>query len=77
MTLAGDDCLSTAQPNFSCPEGEFAASILIVDDDRDMLSMLERIVHKKCRCEVKIAPSGEAALQLLADWQPNLVLTDI
>jgi len=77
MTLAGDDCLRADQPNFSCPEGEFAATILIVDDDRDMLSMLERLIRKKCRCEVKIAPSGEAAWQLLADWQPNLVLTDI
>ena len=77
MTLAGDDCLSAAQPNFSCPEGEFAASILIVDDDRDMLSMLERIVRKKCCCAVKTASSGEAALQLLAEWQPDLVLTDI
>ena len=77
MTLAGDDCLSADQPNFSCPEGEFAAAILIVDDDRDMLSMLERLIHKKYHCEVKTAPSGEAAWQLLADWQPDLVLTDI
>lgn len=69
--------MSADQPNFSCPEGEFAASILIVDDDQDMLSMLERLVRKKCRCEVKAAPSGEAAWQLLADWQPNLVLADI
>ncbi|MCX5877351.1 MAG: sigma-54 dependent transcriptional regulator [Deltaproteobacteria bacterium] len=69
--------MSADQPNFSCPEGEFPASLLIVDDDRDMLSMLERIVRKKCRCEVKVAPSGEAAWQLLADWQPDLVLTDI
>ncbi|MCX5865511.1 MAG: sigma-54 dependent transcriptional regulator [Deltaproteobacteria bacterium] len=77
MTLAGDDCLSADQPNFSCPEGEFVAAILIVDDDRDMLSMLERLIHKKYHCEVKTAPSGEAAWQLLADWQPDLVLTDI
>ena len=69
--------MSADQPNFSCPEGEFAASILIVDDDQDMLSMLERLVRKKCRCEVKAAPSGEAAWQLLADWQPDLVLADI
>ncbi len=69
--------MSADQPNFSCPEGEFSASILIVDDDRDMLSMLERIVHKKCRCAVKTASSGEDALQLLAEWQPDLVLTDI
>ena len=77
MILAGDDCLTAAQPHFSCQEGEFAASVLIVDDDLDMLSMLERIVHKKCRCKVKTAPSGEQAWQLLEAWQPDIVLTDI
>ena len=77
LTLAGDECLSADQPNFSCPEGEFSASVLIVDDDLDMLSMLERIVHKKCRCEVKTASSGESAWQLLEEWQPDIVLTDI
>ena len=42
-----------------------------------MLSMLERLVGKKCRCELKTAPSGEKAWQLLADWQPDIVVTDI
>lgn len=69
--------MSADQPNLPCLEGEFAASVLIVDDDRDMLSMLERIVRKKYRCEVKTAASGEAAWQLLEDWQPDIVLTDI
>ncbi|MBU3937366.1 MAG: response regulator, partial [Proteobacteria bacterium] len=69
--------MTADQPNFSCPEGEFAASVLIVDDDLDMLSMLERIVRKKCRCEVKTASSGENAWQILEDWHPDLVLTDI
>lgn len=65
------------QQNFACPEGEFAASVLIVDDDLDMLSMLERIVRKKCRCEVKTASSGENAWQILENWRPDVVLTDI
>ena len=69
--------MTTDRANFSCPEGEFVPSLLIVDDDRDMLSMLERIVRKKCRCDVKTAPSGEAAWQLLGTWRPDLVLTDI
>jgi DNA-binding NtrC family response regulator len=77
MTFAGDDCLSADQPNPPCPEGELAAAILIVDDDRDMLSMLERLIRKKYRCEVRTVTSGEAAWQLLADWQPDIVLTDI
>lgn len=69
--------MTADQPDFPCPEEILAASILIVDDDLDMLSMLERIVRKKCRCEVKTAPSGERAWQLLHDWRPNIVLTDI
>ena len=69
--------MTADQPHFPCPEGEFAASILIVDDDLDMLSMLERIVRKKYRCEVKTASSGENAWQLLQNWQPDMVLTDI
>ena len=69
--------MTTDHANLSCPEGDFVPSLLIVDDDRDMLSMLERIVRKKCRCEVKTAPSGEAAWQLVRTWRPDLVLTDI
>jgi len=69
--------VTAAQPDFSCQEGEFVASALIVDDDPDMLSMLERIIRKKYRCEVKTASSGEKAWQLLQEWQPDIVLTDI
>lgn len=69
--------MAADQQNFACPEGEFTASVLIVDDDLDMLSMLERIVRKKCRCEVKTASSGEDAWKILENWQPDVVLTDI
>ncbi len=69
--------MTVVQPQFACQAGEFLASVLIVDDDRDMLAMLALLVRKKCRCEVKTAPSGENAWQLLQDWQPDLVLTDI
>ncbi len=69
--------MTAEQPNFSCPEGEFSPSVLIVDDDLDMLAMLERVVRKKCRCAVKTAPSAEKALLLMEEWQPDLVLTDI
>ena len=69
--------MTACQPNCSSPEWECTASVLIVDDDLDMLSMLKKLVRKKCRCEVKIAPSGESAWQLLGEWQPDIVLTDI
>lgn len=60
-----------------CPDGDFTAAVLIVDDDRDMLSMLERLIHKKLRCEVRTATSGEDAWQIITDWRPDMVLTDI
>ncbi|MFA7382961.1 MAG: sigma-54 dependent transcriptional regulator [Desulfurivibrionaceae bacterium] len=77
MTIAGDACLTSAQPLSPCPDGEFSASVLIVDDDRDMLSMLERLIRKKFRCEVKTATSGENAWRITRDWRPDMVLTDI
>lgn len=60
-----------------CREGEFSASVLIVDDDLDMLSMLARIVRKKCCCEVKTASSAEQGWEIMETWQPDVVLTDI
>ncbi len=51
--------------------------ILIVDDERDMLVVLRKILSRKCNYEVKIAESGEAALALLESWMPDVVLTDI
>jgi DNA-binding NtrC family response regulator len=75
--LSGDISLTSDQPLSSCSDGEFSASVLIVDDDRDMLSLLERLLLKKCRCAVKTASSGETAWQIITDWQPDMVLTDI
>ncbi len=51
--------------------------ILIVDDERDMLIVLRKILSRKCNYEVRIADSGEAALALLESWLPDVVLTDI
>ncbi len=69
--------VTSDQPLSPCPDGDFSASVLIVDDDRDMLSMLERLIRKKFRCEVKTAPSGESAWGIIADWRPDMVLTDV
>lgn len=51
--------------------------VLIVDDERDMLIVLRKILNRKCKYEVKIADSGEAALAVLESWLPDVVLTDI
>ena len=50
---------------------------MIVDDEPDMLSMLRLILEKKCACDVITASSGLAALELLGDCKPDLIITDI
>ncbi len=52
-------------------------SILIVDDEPDMLQLLSRSLVPDLKCIVETAPSGEAALQTLARKRFDLVLADI
>ncbi len=50
---------------------------MVVDDEPDMLSMLRLILEKKCACDVVTASSGLAALELLGDCHPDIIITDI
>ena len=59
------------------PQADRIKKVLIVDDERDMLTLLRKVVSKKCDCEVELADSGKAALVLVESWQPDVVLTDI
>ena len=52
-------------------------SILIVDDEQDMLDLLKRSLEPDLNCRVEPAPSGEAALKRLAGESFDLVLADI
>lgn len=51
--------------------------VLVVDDERDMLILLKKVIAKKCGCTVRIAQSGLAALEIAESWSPDVVLTDI
>ena len=51
--------------------------VLVVDDDPDMTLMLKQVVERKCGCQVMLADSGETALEILEQWRPQVVLTDI
>ena len=51
--------------------------VLIVDDQRDLLQLLHKVIVKKCGCEVQTAVSGDAGLELATDRCPDVVLTDI
>ena len=41
-------------------------SILIVDDELDMLQLLKRSLAPDLNCKVQVASSGETALQMLS-----------
>lgn len=51
--------------------------VLIVDDDLAFLTMLQKVVVKKCDCLVDLADSAEAALIKIGQWQPSVVVSDI
>jgi len=52
-------------------------SILIVDDEQDMLDLLKRSLEPDLNCRVEPASSGEEALKRLAGESFDLVLADI
>ena len=52
-------------------------SLLIVDDEQDMLQLLRRSLEPELSCKVQTAASAEQALQLLAGNIFDLVLADI
>jgi two-component system, sensor histidine kinase ChiS len=52
------------------------AKILIVDDDRDTLKLLELVLHN-AGFDVARAENGKQAIQRLAEGRPVLVLCDI
>ncbi len=54
-----------------------SASILIVDDEQDMLTLLKRSLEPELDCVVATAASGEAALKLFSSDTFDIVLADI
>jgi DNA-binding NtrC family response regulator len=52
-------------------------SILIVDDELDMLQLLKRSLEPDLKCRIETAHSGKDALQIIAEQSFDLVLADI
>lgn len=52
-------------------------TLLVVDDEPDMLQLLKRSLEPDLQCRVETAPSGEAAIKALDRKQFDLVLADI
>jgi len=51
--------------------------LLIVDDEQALLILLQKVLSKKCDCDVYIAHSAVEALSLFPSLRPNVILTDI
>ncbi len=51
--------------------------VLVVDDEKDMLLLLRKVMIRKCGCAVRTAQSGDEALILAESWGPEVVLTDL
>lgn len=50
--------------------------IMAVDDDKEVLRILKRTLELE-GYDVAVAPDGGSALELLEEWQPDLVILDI
>jgi DNA-binding NtrC family response regulator len=59
------------------PPDQKTKRLLIVDDEQDLLDLLKKVLSKKCGCNITLATSSLQALELVKDWEPDAVLTDI
>ena len=65
-------------PNGSAPSaaGQSGARVLVVDDDPDLRALLA-LAFTDEGYEVRAAPDGRAALEILGDWQPRIIVLDL
>ncbi len=56
--------------------GTQAATVLVVEDDGDLLPVLQRMLSVE-GYTVRTATSAEGALSTAMEWQPNLVILDV
>lgn len=53
-----------------------SATCLIVDDEAAILRLVSTVLEDM-GCETLLAPNAEAALEILADVSPDLMITDV
>lgn len=51
--------------------------VLIVDDDHQISQLMTAVLQTEGIYDLKVADSGEAALEAIEDWRPDLVLLDV
>lgn len=58
-------------------KNNYKKRLLIVDDEKDLLILLKKVISKHCDCEIAIVQSAEEAMDTIATWHPDVVVTDI
>lgn len=53
------------------------SSVLMVDDDINIRRITQLVLTRVAHWEVKLASSGKEALDILVDYQPDLILLDV
>lgn len=53
------------------------SSVLLVDDDANIRRITQLVLTRVVPWEVKLAESGKEALEILTDYQPDLILLDV
>jgi len=70
------DVLTASRHDFECPPALEGLRILVVDDEPDARQMLATLLEA-CKSEVRAAASGYEALDLLAVWHPDVIVSDV
>lgn len=53
------------------------SSVLLVDDDANIRRITQLVLTRVVPWEVKLAESGKEALDILTEYQPDLILLDV
>ena len=58
--------------------GRRPRSVLVIDDDREILGLLPRMIHAIYpRCRVRVASDGTSGLEAMSEARPDAVLLDL
>ena len=67
---------SLPEAAFPSPEGDAAARVLIVDDEPSVAEVFHEFLASQ-GYTLSLAPSGEEAVKQLAEFRPDMILTDL
>lgn len=66
----------SSAPAAADADGESALpKVLVAEDNEELAYYVAKLLHPYCR--VRVAPDGEAALDLARAWRPDLILADV